>query len=940
MGVRKNRNVTNVKPGKNAGANSSSIPRHIAGLLRYISAPHEKANEDLALAYFREVYGSDFTRQKEAKLADGYVPGHFVLELKGKQGDWLAGLIQGIAYRKHLDFGSVVVAANSFLAVWHITELPSSLLAAISNETGAPSAVGQRLASKFRNQTKHLLAVAAWKLKAEQLAEGGLFNEPKLLLQDLEEFEAALQAGKRIRLKITTSNFVKILKGMIPFFVDPLKAVRAFYSIIFSWTDGSVVTVSERNMDQAALGGETVSGLIPKKRDEFKEYVERYAVSLSDGESFDDFFAKYDRALDAVDPSFRAKHGIFFTDLSLAKLAMWFVKMQIGDIGKHHLVIDPACGSGNLVTNWRSPLELRHKVVSEIEPEMLFAVERRMRGDAWHQGKFTVVPQVTEGRGLNFLEYDAATYLNKIRSYIKAKGFDANKPIAFLCNPPYRNDDDRTRADRVGTEVNKAIVELIGADAAAESYCAFLAQMKLICDAAEEKGLPGDSLVLVFTKVGWLTQREVLNGVQRKFLESFEPINGLIVNGQEFFDIGKFPVAFTMWRYRGTSSKTSSRGKKPRLQDLSWLTQKQLAAVPWESGDRTTQACLEIMNDARTVELAFDAKRLSIREWTGLSRFNFYRTRRVSERDVQTHVGGLPAGDPRLKNKQAYGESKGAFVGLMDDRTPCRILRSVPGVPWFRLDVPFMDCRKSRCFSAPPDQKGYCGDPKSPDSSERVFLWYAIQKSFAEHGYPMWADAMDLWAPMVPRDLQTQVRKLTYAIAFGDNECLELRFPANNPVYGAPEVHLPNPFSPNDITSFWSKHMAQHFDPHKADSNSDLLVKEVLSLYASWKRLFRVHDELPVDLNRPWYVGESAFVSRSSGMSQIRDYAELKQDGDLLERWDRIKTLVKRAKAEFHELLVGKSQLNYFGSPARGGVISVRPDNDQVGTKRKRARGA
>ena len=39
------------------------------------------------------------------------------------------------------------------------------------------------------------------------------------------------------------------------------------------------------------------------------------------------------------------------------------------------------------------------KIVSEIEPELLFAVEKRMKGDAWHNGKFTVVPKVEENEG-------------------------------------------------------------------------------------------------------------------------------------------------------------------------------------------------------------------------------------------------------------------------------------------------------------------------------------------------------------------------------------------------------------------------------------------------------------------------------------------------------------------------------------------------------------
>ena len=102
---------------------NKKLPDHIDGLIRYLSSPEEKANEDLILKYFRKTFGEEFTRQKEAGGSDGYLPGHFVLELKGKTNDWLAGLFQGIAYRKNLDFGVIVVAAKGFLAIWSIDDL-------------------------------------------------------------------------------------------------------------------------------------------------------------------------------------------------------------------------------------------------------------------------------------------------------------------------------------------------------------------------------------------------------------------------------------------------------------------------------------------------------------------------------------------------------------------------------------------------------------------------------------------------------------------------------------------------------------------------------------------------------------------------------------------------------------------------------------------------
>jgi hypothetical protein len=104
------------------------LPSHLNGMLAYLCQPNEKANEDLALAYFRKTFGEVFTRQKEASKSDGYVAGLFVLELKGKTNDWLDGLFQGLAYQNRgLDFAQVVVAAKNFLAVWRVEDKPKEV---------------------------------------------------------------------------------------------------------------------------------------------------------------------------------------------------------------------------------------------------------------------------------------------------------------------------------------------------------------------------------------------------------------------------------------------------------------------------------------------------------------------------------------------------------------------------------------------------------------------------------------------------------------------------------------------------------------------------------------------------------------------------------------------------------------------------------------------
>ena len=104
---------------------------------------------------------------------------------------------------------------------------------------------------------------------------------------------------------------------------------------------------------------------------------------------------------------------------------------------------------------------------------------------------------------------------------MREKGHRPDKPLAFLCNPPYRSDDDQT-VEPSTYQVDPSIVELIGRDAAAERYCCFLAQMQMISEAAVDSGLPGDSVLLVFTKTAWLTDRTMFRSIRRAVLGRFE----------------------------------------------------------------------------------------------------------------------------------------------------------------------------------------------------------------------------------------------------------------------------------------------------------------------------------------------------------------------------------------------------------------------------------
>lgn len=887
---------------------SASLPPHVEGLLTYLSRPHEKANEDLALTYFRKVFGASFTRQEDAQRADGYVAGSFVLELKGRSGNWLSGLFQGLAYRNRgLDFSQIVVAANTFLAVWRVDDLDESIREQVALAKGPPSSIGAFFAKKYSRHTRDILKRAAWRADVEL---GSLFSssDPALAIEKIATFEKTLLEGRKVRHRVTLKNFISILKEMKQFFDpdQPVKAVRAFYSMVYAWKETSTLRLSVRNSEVGALEGETITNLLPSKRRRFKDFVDNHYVHLEPGQNTDDFFARYDEALDAIDKDFRIKNGIFFTDRDLSKFVMWLVKQHIPHLGKNYLVIDPACGSGNLVTNWRSPLELRHKVVSEIEPELLFAVEKRMKGDQWHNGKFTVVPKTCENRGLNFLDRSAEEYLQELKVGLEEKGQKPDKPLAFLCNPPYRSDDDQA-AGRIKYTIHPSIVELTGKDASSERYCCFLAQMKLICEAAHSSGLPDESRLLLFTKSAWLTKRKIFATIRTQMFQSFECLGGILVNGAEFFDVkGRWPVAFTVWSYNSDHRKLDS-SRSISLTDLTWLKREHLTQVPWEQPDEMEKACKSIFanKNSRTVQLG--QSRLTLKAWSGETRRDFMRGKRKAEK-TQRVVGGLPAGDRRHTNKKAYGESDGKFIGFMDDLTPCRIKRSQSDKPWLRLNNQFMDLKKNRCFSGPPTHFGYCAG--NLDSAKKLFFWYGLTRTLLDCGYPMSVDADDLWAPRIPASLERQVFQNAFAIAYAENDCVETRFPANNPVRGVCELNIRNPMSPLNEESFWLTTMRPYCD-RAALPTTRALIETVDQLFTGWRRVLNRDSEVRV--SRQPYLLDDAPLTLGAGIVQIRDFAREADEQALLHRLARVQESLKCAKSNFFELVTSKNGLNYFG---------------------------
>ena len=181
----------------------------------------------------------------------------------------------------------------------------------------------------------------------------------------------------------------------------------------------------------------------------------------------------------------------------------------------------------------------------------------------------------------------------------------------------------------------------------------------------------------------------------------------------------------------------------------------------------------------------------------------------------------------------------------------------------------------------------------------------------------MWIDADNLWAPANAKKLTPQFFQAAFAIGYSENECIEARFPANNPITGVPEIVVSNPMTPNNPNSFWSTMMRPYL--RGASANLMTLVASVDDLYSEWGRLFGRRTELPISDKS--YLLDDMPLTLSAGIVQIRDYARDTDNQTLLRSLSRMQEVLKSVKRNFFELVTSSAGLNYFGT---GQTVTMR----------------
>ncbi|WP_299289203.1 hypothetical protein [uncultured Mucilaginibacter sp.] len=885
----------------------------------------EKSRQHYLYPLFLKLFKDKFKIEGDANGADGYVEGALIIESKSTFQQWTEGFYQALHYQRKfgLTYNTIIVIAHKYVGIWKLNKLPeyATILAHTASVQLAPNVVGKENARKTNAANKIEIKNAAFYWLEPKDLEGNIFAGARNLTVESFEILKILNNLDSDRLQINTHNFIDAIERMKRFFEHPIDAVHAFYAIVPYWDITSTVAETE-NGEIRVVGfkgnrmSETVQ-ISPKHVHDFKKFIQTQYVFTNEGSGLtaDYYFSRFDEVMAVIDPEYVKQHGIFFTDRNLSKFALWFAKHHFpGNINEDYIVFDPAAGSGNLVSSWRG--KLKHKIVSELQPDLLRTIERRMKADPFHlETGFTIIPKTSSNKGLNFIDHPAADYLAELTKELRLTNVALDKPIAFLLNPPYKNTDEKQEV-REQTEshyeIDPSILQLTGEDAGKERYLAFLGQIINMSKAQNLQNPDLKPIVMVFTPTSWLIPRANYIDFRKAWDQHFKYHNGFIVTSNEWFKLnGKWPLAFTIWAY-----EPDETGNKNEIivSDLTHLSRPDLN-INWNDEDEKVEK--ELFKVLKTVsEVKLDNSKGSIKNSVNQMQFAFKRDPTKTEIESRLIIGGLPLTDERRGNKKTYGIPNSSFVGFMDDNTPVRVNEDrykrtsiKPDRVWFQLRPTFIDVNLTKIQTGPQDKYGYCAYDLA--SARLTFTWFAITKAL-NGAYPVWANQYDIWPPQIKPKSESYWYSLCFAFVLAENRCVVTKFEENNPVKGAPEVFVDNPLCPTNRNSFWNTTLDAEIA--KEPDAAFLLVEKIKELYRYWNLNYCKGQYLyNVGLqNEPYfkYFDYPDFLTPYSGLIQIRKYAEQEGLTDLLELFLEVIKLTKLVKAEIYRLLV--KEFKYF----------------------------
>jgi hypothetical protein len=829
----------------------------------------------------------------------------------------------------------IIVIAHKYIGIWKIKNLPEFVVKIYktSDANKAPNVVGKENAKRLSKAEEQKVKEAAiyWlepkeiKLSISDKGEGRLLElESYQILNFIKNSDAN-------RLQVNPRNFIDTIEQLKQFFENPIDAVHCFYTIVAYWDITSKVAKNDAKGKIAVVGfsGHKFSEDIeikPKHYNSFTKFIETRYVFTNEGsgKTVDYYFSRFDEVMARINPEYVKQHGIFFTDINLSRFALWFVKEKLSEeLDEKYIFFDPAGGSGNLISSWHIKKQLKHKIISELQPDLLRTIERRMNADVFHlETGFTIIPRTSLNEGLNFLDKSAEEYLDILETDLNRQGVKIDKALAFLLNPPYKNTDEneQVREDSESNyTVHSSITELTGEDAAKERYLSFLSQILNISKYQVSKHKDFEPVVMVFTPTSWLIPRPSYIEFRKVWDKHFEYLDGFIITSNEFFKLqGKWPLSFTIWKYK----PDDKRKNNIKLFDYSSLSKDSLD-VNWALEDAELKFSLkDILKGLKQIKYS---NRGDIREslpiikkykadgdFEEMNQPRYDYSTAKKDKDFDKIISGFPLADKdrHFILKRKCGKVDGEFIGLMDDLTPvrveqdsCRRLSNKSDRVWFRLDNVFININQTKVLNGPSDNRSFCA--YDLESAKSTFSWFCITK-ILNGAYPIWANQFDIWAPSISKEKESLWFALCFSFVLSENRCIISKFEKDNPVKGAYELFLDNPLSPVNSEAFWMEYLDKHVK--KEHINAFALVKAIKELYKFWNLEYckgKTIENVGLENESYFkYFDYADFLTPHSGLVQLRKYAEINNVSELTKRFENISALTKAVKEELYKLLV------------------------------------
>lgn len=264
-------------------------------------------------------------------------------------------------------------------------------------------------------------------------------------------------------------------------------------------------------------------------------------VIVNNGMSVNDFKTNKDAIKAVFDNEGRKLNGEFFTPVIWAEELHRYLDKYVPNWRDGYYVWENSCGSGNLIRT------------AGINPEHLFA-------SSLQDSDIETIKNTPELAGCHAFQLDFLcdadnidTGIDLFSEHLPPEVLDVlqnNKPLIFLCNPPYKTGQANTTG--VGRYMNNNIAEYDNVNFAKPAYDLFYQFCFQVMNIVNRYSLT-NCYYAVFGPLTWFTGAGA-NVLLREFEKTFEFIDGMCISAQEFSDTSEsilWGIGASVWKSRG-----------------------------------------------------------------------------------------------------------------------------------------------------------------------------------------------------------------------------------------------------------------------------------------------------------------------------------------------------------------------------------------------------